>query len=136
VSSGARWRSASSTLVGGQQELLSAYLDGKSEEAAQRYAAQLIRTRARADEGSSGEVAGYHTVALDSLELLRPRSVGIEHVAFSALRQVGLDKQLQAVGFNGAQQAAAIGTLVARMAAPAASLPPTTGHGARAHWAS
>ncbi len=56
------------------------------------------------------------------LDLLRPRSVAIEHVALAALRQVGLDKKLAALGFNGPQQAAAIGTLVARMAAPGSEL--------------
>ena len=109
-------------LVGGQQDLMPAYLDAQWEEAAQRYAAQLIRARASVDESGSGAGADYHTVDVDSLELLRPRSVAIEHVALAALRQVGLDKQLEALGFNGPQRAAAIGTLVARMAAPGSEL--------------
>lgn len=109
-------------LVGGQQALMPAYLDARWEEAAQRYAAQLIRTCASVDESGSGTGADYHTVDVDSLELLRPRSVAIEHVALAALRQVGLDKQLQALGLNGPQRAAAIGTLVARMAAPGSEL--------------
>jgi hypothetical protein len=78
-------------LVGGQQDLMPAYLDTQWEEAAQRYAAQLIRSRASVDEGRSCEAADYQTVDVDSLELLRPRSVAIEHVALEALRQVGLD---------------------------------------------
>jgi transposase len=109
-------------LVGGQQDLMPAYLDAQWEEAAQRYAAQLIRTRASVDESGSGAGADYHRVDVDSLELLRPRSVAIEHVALAALRQVGLDRQLQALGLNGPQQAAGIGTLVARMAAPGSEL--------------
>ena len=109
-------------LVGGQQDLMPAYLDAQWEEAAQRYAAQLIRTRASVGESGSGEGADYHSVDVDSLELLRPRSVAIEHVALTALRQVGLDRQLEALGFNGPQRAAAIGTLVARMAAPGSEL--------------
>jgi transposase len=109
-------------LVGGQQDLMPAYLDAQWEEAAQRYAAQLIHARAREDESGSGAGADYHTVDVDSLELLRPRSVAIEHVALAALRQVGLDRQLEALGFNGPQRAAAIGTLVARMAAPGSEL--------------
>jgi len=109
-------------LVGGQQDLMPAYLDGQWEEAAQRYAAQLIRSRASVDEGRSCEAADYQTVDVDSLELLRPRSVAIEHVALEALRQVGLDAKLVALGFNGPQRAAAIGTLVARTAAPGSEL--------------
>jgi len=74
------------------------------------------------EEGGSGERADYHSVDVDSLELLRPRSVAIEQVAVAVLRQIGLDKQLEAPGFNGPQRAAAIGTLVARMAAPGSEL--------------
>jgi len=79
------------------------------------------------EDGGSGEGADYHSVDVDSLELLRPRSVAVEHVALAALRQVGLDRKLEALGFNGPQRAAAIGTLVARrQPPPAASLRPTT----------
>lgn len=109
-------------LVGGQQDLMPAYLDARWEEAAQRYAAQLIRTRASVDESGVGGGADYHRVDVESLELLRPRSVAIEHVALATLRQVGLDRQLEVLGLNGPQRAAAIGTLVARMAAPGSEL--------------
>ncbi len=109
-------------LVSGQPDLMPADLDAQWEEAAQRYAAQLIRTRASVEEGRSAQAADYQNVDVDSLDLLRPRSVAIEHVALAALRQVGLDKKLAALGFNGPQQAAAIGTLVARMAAPGSEL--------------
>ena len=109
-------------LIGGQPDWLPSDLDAQWEEAAQRYAAQLIRTRASVVEGRPAEAADYQSVAIDSLELLRPRSVAIEHVALAALRQVGLDKKLAALGLNGPQQAAAIGTLVARMAAPGSEL--------------
>ena len=109
-------------LVGGQPDLLPADLDARWEEAAQRYAAQLIRERAGVEDGRSGERVDYHSVDLDSLELLRPRSVAVEHVALAALRQVGLNKKLASLGLNGPQQAAAIGTLVARMVAPGSEL--------------
>jgi transposase len=109
-------------LVSGQPDLLPADLDAQWEEAAQRYAAQLIRTRASVAEGRATEAADYQSVDLDSLELLRPRSVAIEHVALAALRQVGLDRKLEALGFNGPQRAAAIGTLIARMVAPGSEL--------------
>jgi len=109
-------------LLGGQPDLLPAELDTQWEEAAQRYAAQLIRTRASVQEGRAAEAADYQSVDVDSLELLRPRSVAVEHVALAAVRQVGLDRKLAALGFNGPQQGAAIGTLVARMVAPGSEL--------------
>ena len=109
-------------LVSGQQDLMSVGLQPQWEEAAQRYAAQVIRSRARLDEGRAAEVADYQTVDVASLEIVRPRSVAIEHVALEALRQVGLDEHLRALGFNQRQLSAAIGTIVARMAAPASEL--------------
>ena len=109
-------------LVGRQSELVPSQLESQWEEMAQRYAAQVIRTKARLDEGRSPEAADYQTVDVDSLDLVRPRSVAVEHVALEALRQVGLDTKLEALGFNGRQQAAAIGTLVGRMTAPGSEL--------------
>ncbi|MCP4376965.1 MAG: IS1634 family transposase [bacterium] len=109
-------------LVGRQSELVPSQLESQWEEMAQRYAAQVIRAKARLDEGRSPEAADYQTVDVDSLDLVRPRSVAVEHVALEALRQIGLDTKLEALGFNGRQQAAAIGTLVGRMTAPGSEL--------------
>ena len=109
-------------LVGRQSELVPSPLESQWEELAQRYAAQVIRAKARLDEGRSAEAADYQTLDVESLDLVRPRSVAIEHVALEALRQVGLDTKLEALGFNGRQLAVAIGTLVGRMTAPASEL--------------
>ena len=46
---------------------------------------------------------------MDSLQLVRPRTVGVEHVALWAMAQVGL---------NSRQQAAAMGSIIGRLAAP------------------
>ena len=54
--------------------------------------------------------------------MVRPRTVAVEHVAVSALRQVGLDEQLTVLGFNAPQRAAAIGSLIGRMTAPGSEL--------------
>ena len=109
-------------LLSGQQALLAAELDPCWEEAAQRYAAQVIRARARLDEGCAAEAGDYQTVDVASLDIVRPRSIAVEHVALEALRQVGLDEQLRALGFNQRQVPAAIGTLVARLVAPGSEL--------------
>jgi len=120
-------------LVGGQQDLMPAYLDAQWEEAAQRYAAQLIRTQANVQECRSSEAADYQSVDVDSLELLRPRSVAIEHVVLAALRQIGLDKQLQALGFNG-RRPSVRWSRAWRLRA--ASWPPSAGCRTRARWVS
>ncbi len=111
-----------SQLVAGQSELLALDLEAQWEETAQRYAAQVIRAKARLDEGRSAQAADYQAVDVETLDLVRPRSVAVEHVAVEALRQIGLDTKLQALGFNGRQQAAAIGTIVGRMSAPGSEL--------------
>jgi transposase len=108
--------------VSGQGDLVAVDLDPQWEEAAQRYSALVVRAKARLDEGRSPRAVDYQSVDVDSLELVRPRSVGVEHVALAALRQVGLDRHLEQLGFSGPQRAAAIGTIVARMTAPGSEL--------------
>jgi transposase len=108
-------------LVCGQAELLVTELDPRWEQAAQHSAAQVIRARAGSHE-TRRSAGNYHTVDVDFVDVVRPRSVAVEHVALAALRQVGLDAQLAALGFTGPQQAAAIGTLIGRMVAPGSEL--------------
>jgi transposase len=108
-------------LVGGQAELFVADLDARWEQAAQHYAAQVIRARAGRHDASRA-AGDYHSIDVGAVEVVRPRSVAVEHVALAALRQIGLDGQLTALGFNGPQRAAAIGTLIARMVAPGSEL--------------
>ena len=108
-------------LVGGQADLFAAALEPRWEEAAQHYAAQVIRERAQVNDDSRAK-PDYHSIDVGAVDVVRPRSVAVEHIALAALRQVGLDDQLAALGFNGPQQAAAIGTLIGRMVAPGSEL--------------
>ena len=70
----------------------------------------------------AGEVDRYQEIDLDSLELVDPRSVGVEHAALSAMRQCALEDKLTELGLNRAQIAAAVGNIVARMAQPCSEL--------------
>jgi hypothetical protein len=108
-------------LLSGQQDLIPLDMDSEWESTAQHYAAQVIRAKARQNEADGSE-PDYQTVDVDRVEVLRPRSVGIEHVALSALRQVELDWKLSAFGFIGPQVNATLGTLIARMVAPGCEL--------------
>jgi transposase len=56
------------------------------------------------------------------VEVIRPRSVGAEHVALEALRRLGLDRKLVELGFNRNQLSAAIGTIIGRMVQPGSEL--------------
>ena len=108
-------------LLGVQGELIGVELSTELEACAQRYAAQLLHARAGATDAPA-RTADYHSVDISTLDLLRPRSVGVEHVALSVLRQLELDRTLEAVGFNRKQVSLAIGTIVARMVMPGSEL--------------
>ena len=88
-------------LLRGQSSLLEATLSDAGQALAQRYAAQLIALRPQAASLTTaaakpepGELGRYQEVDLDSLELVRPRSVGVEHAALSAMRQCGFEDKL------------------------------------------
>ena len=102
-------------LLQGQRPLLDATMSETGQALAQRYAAQLIAlrpsaaslTRAQAAMADPGEPGRYQEVDLDSLDLVRPRSVGVEHAALSVMRQCGLEDKLAELGLNRPQIAAA-----------------------------
>ena len=106
-----------SQLLSVQGSLFSLELEPELEAKAQRYAAQIQLSRSTTESDS-----GFESVLVDSLELVRPRRVGIEHLALHALLQLKLDEKMCALGFNRHQLAAAMGTIVARMACPASEL--------------
>lgn len=58
------------------------------------------------------------TVLVDTLELVRPRSIGVEHVACWAMQQVGFHELLIECGLSGPLRAAILGVIIGRMAAP------------------
>ena len=90
------------------------------EREAQRIVAQLVARGAQPPAPGDAQPAGdLQTVAVDSLALVRPRSVGAEHVALWALAQLGLPALLESLGVNAALRDAALGSVVARMAFPA-----------------
>ena len=99
---------------------------------AQRIAAQLVargqeHASARASSASSSGMdtrreAEFHSVDVDSMALVRPRTVGVEAAALWAMRQVDFVGLLQLLGFTGPQRAAALGSIIGRMAAPASEL--------------
>jgi transposase len=112
-------------LLHGQLDLMPEDLDPHWEATAQGYAARIIRARGKSaeeDSANKSALADYQRVDLSKLDLVQPRSVGVEAVALSALRQLGLDSKLQALGLNNQQLAVAIGLIIARMTKPASEL--------------
>lgn len=86
---------------------------------AQHIVAQLLaRHRDLHLAETTSQRADVQPVEVDSLELIRPRSVGVEHIALWAMDQLGLRTRLQELGIGPSLRAAAIGSIVARMARP------------------
>ena len=100
------------------------------EREAQRIAAQLL---ARAPDGAAAR--DVQAVDVDSLELTRPRSLGVEQVGLWALGQLGLVELLTELGVNGALRAAATGSIVGRRVS-GPNGPPTPGWASAAPWGS
>nr|WP_217639042.1 IS1634 family transposase [Syntrophus gentianae] len=97
-------------------------VDIEIESLAQRYAARLVTKKTPVGDAAEGNEAAYQEVDVHSLEFVRPRSVGIEHVGLAALSWLGLSKILESIGLNGIQRAVALGSIIARMAAPGSEL--------------
>lgn len=101
---------------------------------AQRYAARLTADRPAAPEATlrtdpprpnaatPSTPADFAEVDIASLQLTRPRSVGVEAVGVAAIGWTGLTPILQNLGFNGVQRAAVTASLIGRMAAPGSEL--------------
>ena len=106
---------------------------------AQRYAARLIiagpgpATPEPAPPAGSPGPSGlpaqstapdpvFAEVDIASLQLIQPRSTGVEAAGLAAMEWLGIDAILSGLGFNGIQRAAVAGSLIGRMAAPGSEL--------------
>ncbi len=86
---------------------------------AQRIAARLLaseRIGAAPSQASQGH--DFQSIAVDTLELIRPRCVGVEHVGLWAMDQLGLRAMLEGLGVGASLRAAAVGSVIVRMARP------------------
>jgi hypothetical protein len=64
----------------------------------------------------------FAEVDVASLQLTRPRSVGVEAAGRTAMDWLGIDRILADLGLNGVQRDAVAGLLIGRMAAPGSEL--------------
>ena len=109
--------------VYGQAAFLPMDCPSSVEQAAQRYAALLLarqgETRAASQApGAAPVTADVQSVDVDSLELTRPRSVGVEQVGLWAMQVVGFIELLVGLGISGPLRAAIVGAIIGRMARP------------------
>ena len=92
-------------------------LEPEIEQYAQDFAARIIAECSDIVETESVHEQ-FEEVDVASLELTRPRSVGVEHLALSAIEDLGLSEIIQAAGFTQAQHDMALAGIVGRMAKP------------------
>jgi transposase len=110
-------------LLKGQEALLPPELPADAEQEAQRLVARLIAREAPlASPEPDAPEGDYQSVDVDSMALVRPRTVGVEQLGLWAMEQTGLIDYLAGLGWNGPQRAAAIGSIIGRMAAPGSEL--------------
>ena len=103
-------------LLSSQHALPLAAAPRQIEHTAQHIAAQLLVRQVAlpgaATPHDNAADGAFHNVNVDSLQLLRPRTVGVEQVALWAIEQVQLLPLLKRLGFNGRQRAAAAGSII------------------------
>ncbi len=115
-------------LLSGQQDLVTATVSPSIESLAQRYYTQLVARKPETTDLDNdttsviSNAADYQEVDVLSLELVQPRSVGVEHTGLDALTKLGLPEILEEVGLNGIQRSCALAAIVGRMAAPGSEL--------------
>ena len=104
-------------ILGQRDDLLAANVPEPVETLAQSLAARLISSRAE-----PLPECDFVEVDVASLELTRPRSVGVEQVGLHALAQLEFEPLLESLGINAITRAMILAQVVARMAAPGSEL--------------
>lgn len=115
-------------IVGFQTVLLPVKVSTTIEKLAQRYAAEIIARTPQIPEAGTADNKDnvpiiLQEVDVDSINMLRPRSVGVEHVGLHALNKLGLiDIMRDSCGLTGNMLSCAIGNIIGRMAVPGSEL--------------
>ncbi len=110
-------------ILSGQQLLFPIECPENVEREAQRIAGQLlIRQGGKGvDFGktpTADQDSDIQPVDVNSLEMSRPRTVGVENIGLWAMEQIGFADILKDAQLNGVQRAAAIASIIGRMASP------------------
>jgi hypothetical protein len=121
-------------LMAGQASLVEVDLPKATALEAERIAGQLQLHRAPAPatqaksaskpepETAPETATDVQAVDVNSLELVRPRPVGVEQIGLWAMRQVSFVDLLIEAGLSGPLRAAILGVIIGRMAAPGSEL--------------
>lgn len=91
------------------------------ETAAQRYSRLLLHKMAQPVDPAA-RAPDYQRVDINRVDTVEARSIGAETLALHAVDQLQLDQKLTALGFNGVDRAAALGSIIGRMVSPGSEL--------------
>ena len=92
--------------------------DPTIEKKAQHIYGQIIARRGEIQSLGDSETPHFEEVDVDSLQQIKPRSVGAEHVSLEALKELQIPQILEQAGFNARQQAEALANIIGRMCNP------------------
>jgi transposase len=93
-------------------------VDPAIEQSAQHLYAKIIARRGEIQALNTKDNPHFEEVDVNSLQQIKPRSVGAEHVSLEALKELKIPQILEQAGFNGRQRAEALGNIIGRMCAP------------------
>jgi len=97
-------------------------IDATIEKSAQHLYSQIIARRGEIEklsaENGAQNTENFEEVDLNSIQQIKPRTVGAEHVSLEALKDLQIPQILEEAGFSGRQQAEALGNIIGRMCAP------------------
>ena len=114
-------------IISGQAAMFKEFIPDAIERVAQRYAGQLVDLKHKDTQAETRDIAGkpksdFQEVDINTLEQIKPRSVGVESVGLHAMSELGLVDKLTKLGVNGVMRAAIVGNVIGRMAKPASEL--------------
>jgi hypothetical protein len=115
-------------LLSGQQALMPMAAMESVERYAQHCFARLVAQGGAATSAGTATAspatspATFVEVDPDSLEFTQARSIGVEHVALAAMRELAFEPLLESLGINGVMRTAIVGSIIARMAVPGSEL--------------
>jgi transposase len=103
-------------ILNSEQPLFS--VDAAIEKIAQHIYTQIIARRGEIQALDTEKTQHFEEVDVNSLQQIKPRTVGAEHVSLEALKELQIPQILEEAGFNGRQRAEALGNIIGRMCAP------------------
>lgn len=114
-------------IISGQAAMVKEFIPEAIERVAQRYAGQLVdikhnNTPAEIHDITEKPKSDFQEVDINTLEQIKPRSIGVESVGLHAMSELGFVDKLTELGVNGVMRAAIIGNVIGRMAKPASEL--------------